>query len=141
MVSVAGLWELGWNTPIKEAELWEYPLRDFGVDHLYMAPVSGIRSGYVQEIEELTEIMDQHRATAEIVFVDEKGVTPLAEFQHPENVLYVFGKTSLSPLIAYGKPGDKSIRIETNADKGMLWAHQAATIVLYDRMKKTWQSR
>lgn len=53
IVKVAGIWELGWNTPIKEIELWEYPLRDFGVDAFYMTPITGIQSQFVQEASRL----------------------------------------------------------------------------------------
>lgn len=140
MVRVAGLWELGWNTPIKEAELWEYPLRDFGVERWFMTPVSGIVGPFVVERCDLCEVIDEHRAeNVSVVFVDERGLTPLRRFDHPPNVLYVFGKTSLNPLTAYGKPGDASVVIETQHRLGALWAHQAATLVLYDRMVKTWR--
>jgi hypothetical protein len=50
MVVVAGMWELGWNTPIKEIDLWRYPLKDFGVDRFYMTPISGIESKKVIEL-------------------------------------------------------------------------------------------
>ena len=49
IVRIAGFWELGWNTPIKEIELWEYPLKDFNVDKFYMTPITGIDSPYVIE--------------------------------------------------------------------------------------------
>lgn len=140
MVSVAGLWELGWNTPIKEAELWEYPLRDFGVDHWLMSPISGIDNLFVQEYRDLAAVIQDHRARGiPVVFVDEKGASPLREFVHPTDALYVLGKTSLSPLIAYGRSDDLSVRIETPLAGGLLWAHQAATLVLYDRQVKTWR--
>ena len=43
MIKVAGHWELSWNAPIKEVELWNFPLRDFNVSEWYMWPVSGIK--------------------------------------------------------------------------------------------------
>src|SRR3989304_5735220 len=52
-VKVAGLWERGWNTPIKEVELWEFPLRDFAVNEHIMVPVSGIENSYVTEVPNL----------------------------------------------------------------------------------------
>lgn len=136
MICVAGLWELAWNTPIKEIELWEYPLRDFEVDQLYMTPVTGI-VGPVIERGSMEEILQEHRdAGRRIVFVDEAGSIALTKFQHPTDVLYVFGRASLSPWRAYGKPADLSVRIETPQNRGMLWPHQAASILLYDRMLK-----
>lgn len=140
MIRVAGIWELGWNTPIKEIELWEYPLRDFSVDEFFMCPISGIQSGSVKEVPQLDELIVKHRNLGiPIVFVDERGEQLLQEFKHPEDVLYIFGKASLNPLVAYGQPGDKSVRIETIQNKGLLWPHQAAGILLYDRLVKSWR--
>ena len=56
-VAVAGLWELGWNTPIKEADLWEFMLRDMGVNLWSMAPVSGITGRPVNEYNDMDEII------------------------------------------------------------------------------------
>lgn len=141
-VKIVGLWELGWNTPIKEIDLWEFPLRDFGVDAFYMCPVSGIEHSMVEERHSLEDLLKEAREDGiTVVFVDEKGTTPLKNFRHPENVLYVFGKSGLNPLTAYGQKEDLSVVIETKANGGMLWPHQAAAIVLYDKMKKSWQQQ
>lgn len=135
-VHVAGVWELGWNTPIKEADLWEHPLRDFEVDRWWMTPVSGIGNRRVAERATLPEILDQARNDGlTVVFVDERGETPLTDFVHPEHALYVFGKASFSPL-SLRKEGEGSIVIDTPANLGGLWPHQAASIVLYDRLLK-----
>lgn len=139
-VKIVGLWEFGWNTPIKEVDLWQFPLQDFGVEKFYMCPVSGIDNAMVEERHSIEEVLKEAReeGTA-VVFVDEKGSTPLKDFKHPANVLYVFGKSGLNPLKAYGRDRDLSVVIETKANGGILWPHQAATIVLYDRFKKSWQ--
>jgi tRNA(Leu) C34 or U34 (ribose-2'-O)-methylase TrmL len=138
MIRVAGLWEFGWNTPIKELDLWEYPLRDFLVDEFVMSPISGIESSAVSEIADLGHYIDHRRAAGDsVVFLDERGAVPLPDFQHPENALYVFGKSSLSAMTAYGKPGDLAVVIPTPASAGLLWPHQAAAILLYDRMRKS----
>jgi hypothetical protein len=140
LIRIAGLWELGWNTPIKEADLWEFPLREFGVDRWFMSPVSGIVQPLVTEVPDLQPLIAEHRAAGfVIVYVDEKGSTPLSQLTHPTDALYVCGRTSLSSLVAYGQSGDLSTRIETPLGHGMLWAHQAATIVLYDRLVKSWR--
>jgi hypothetical protein len=41
---------LSWNTPIKEAELWNLVLRDFAVKSWYMWPVSGIRHNEAERV-------------------------------------------------------------------------------------------
>lgn len=138
MIRIAGLWELGWNTPIKEADLWQVLLGEFGVERWYMAPISGIAGpSMLSEVADLQQVVDDHRDEGvSIVFVDEKGATPLREFTHPANALYVFGKTSQSAMLAFSRVSDTSVRIET---PGGLWAHQAAAVVLYDRLVKSWQ--
>ena len=138
IVKVAGFWDLGWNTPIKEIELWEFPLRDFGVDEHYMLPISGIQHK-VSERKSLDEILKDNPELT-VVFCDEKGETNLSDFSHPDNVLYIFGKANYSPFLQQKRDQDLSINIETKNNEGMLWGHQAAAIILYDRMIK-WQSR
>ena len=133
-VAVAGIWELGWNTPIKEMDLWEYPLRDFGVDIFYMTPVSGIDHNGVLERHTTEEVLAE---TADLVhvFVDERGSLELPTFSHPKNVLYLFGKASLS-LHPMARPGDITLRIPTPNNLATLWPHQCAALVLYDRFMK-----
>ena len=133
IVKIAAFWELAWNTPIKEIDLWQYPIRDFGIETFYMVPISGIESRRVIERSSLEEIIEEN-SELDIVYVTEGGKTNLVEFVHPENVLYIFGKTNYSPFNTMGT--GKSVRIDTVKNKGMLWGHQAASIVLYDRMLK-----
>ena len=138
-VSIAGIWELGWNAPLKEAELWEFLLMDFGISDVIMCPITGIKTDFFTERENLNTVMEEYREKGiPIVFVDEQGTTPLAEFEHPEDVLYVFGRVSFSPFRAYSKPIDQSLKIETPKQIGTMWPHQCAAIVLYDRVRK-WQ--
>ena len=136
-VAVAGLWELGWNTPISEIELWHLMLRDFGVDKFYMTPVSGIDSKSVIEMPTLNDILEVNKDKT-VVFVDENAETELQDFEHPKNALYVLGKATHSPFITSKRGGDLSVRIKTANNKGLLWPHQAVSIILYDRLK-TWR--
>ena len=137
MIKVAGMWEQGWNTPFLEHDLWEYPLRDFQVDQHYMVPVTGIDKP-VTERTSIEEVIKENPELT-VVWVDEYGDTPLQEFVHPENVLYIAGKTTSRPMVQFQKPGDLSVRIETKSDgsnQGMIWSHQAILLVLYDRLRK-----
>ncbi len=133
MVKVLGCWELGWSTPIMEFDLWHFPLRDFEVDELIMTPISGIS----QKVTEYATIEDAINANKNLtpVFLDEDGEVELDVFIHPVDVLYIFGKASYSPFSARAKQG-QSVKIETAQGKGMLWPHQAASIVLRDRHMK-----
>lgn len=135
IIKTVGFWELGWNTPIKEVDLWEYPLRELGISQMYMSPISGIDNKYVKEMASLQEIFDENINLVR-VYVDEHATVNLSDFIHPENALYVFGKNSFSPFISYGRPQDLSIKIPTVLNQGMFWSHQAASIILYDRFIK-----
>jgi len=136
MVKVVGMWEFGWNTPILEYDIWEAPLREFGVDEWCMCPVSGIN----RKITEKATIQEFINENSELtlVFLDEKGEIKLSEFEHPKNALYVLGKANFSPLLNFGK-GNLSVTIETQSGTGLPWAHQIISIALYDRLKKSWQ--
>lgn len=137
-VKVAGMWDLAWNTPIKEIELWEYPLKDFGVEAFYMTPITGISKKEVEERESLEEILDENKDYT-VIFCDERAKTLLSDFKHPKKALYVFGKANFSPFLSMKRKGDLSLKIETGHERGgLLWGHQAASIILYDRFIK-WQ--
>lgn len=132
MIKIVSFWEQGWNTPIKEYDLWHFPSRDFQVDELIMIPVSGI-DGAVTEYKDFDEVNTEGM---EVIWIDENGDEDLETFKHPKDAIYVFGRASLSPMKIYKKENDKSVRIKTCEDKGLLWGHQAMVLVLYDRMMK-----
>jgi tRNA(Leu) C34 or U34 (ribose-2'-O)-methylase TrmL len=140
-VKVAGIWELGWNTPLNESWLWTFPLREFAVMDWHMTPVTGIQHNERHTDMQLTE----HHSTQEMVnsmpedyvrvFIDEKGATPLKDFVHPENAVYFFGKAGESP-IGYKREQDVSVYIPTIANNGVMWPHQVLVAILYDRLVK-----
>lgn len=132
MVIVAGIWELGWNTPIKEYDLWYYPMRDFGVDEIAMTPISGINKQGIREFDSVEQIVQHYQFP--LVICDEKGSVELQEFEHPKDALYLFGKANYSPIHFFKDA--KSLRIPTVLNRGLLWPHQAANIILYDRLLK-----
>jgi hypothetical protein len=103
-----------------------------------MSPVSGISNNAVKEVPDMEAfLIDQRSQGYSIVFVDENAPATLSEFDHPvDNVVYVFGKASLSPMIAFSKPEDKSIKIPTKSNLGLLWPHQVAVLILNDRFVK-----
>lgn len=142
MVKVAGIWELGWNTPLAEAWLWQFVLRDFEIHDWFMTPVSGITVSEpglkLIEYPSLVSILEDH--TEQRVFVDEKGETPLPEFEHPEDAIYVFGNAGQAPKNqGHVRDGDVSVRIPTVQNAGVLWPHQCLLTVMYDRLVKSWQ--
>lgn len=133
MVVVAGIWEQGWNTPIKEYDLWHYVLMDFGVDEYAMSPVSGIK-GKIKEFHNVEEIIKYYNLP--VILCDESyGSIDLKDFEHPKDALYLFGRTNMG-LPVMNRESYTSIKFSTPKNLGTIWAHQAAGIILYDRFLK-----
>jgi hypothetical protein len=135
IVKVVGIWEQGWNTPWAEHDQWIYPIQEFGVSGWYMSPVTGIKkSSFLTEVDNIQSVIEQNPDLT-IVWVDEKSATPLSEFTHPEKALYIAGRTSES-ILPLKKEGDLSVYVESIQNGGGFWAHQAVSIILYDRFIK-----
>ena len=113
-------------------------VRDFEVDEWHMHPVTGIDNPRVVEWDDVNVMLQTLRDRYWLVFVTEGAPCDLAEFKHPENACYVFGKCNWSPFISFAEPGDLSLKIETSANKGLLWPHQCAATVLWHRGRQ-WQ--
>jgi hypothetical protein len=151
VIKVAGHWEMEWNTPIKEAELWNFLLRDFGIKDWYMWPVTGIKhneeaSVHLHERDTFDQILEENKDLAHVFLEPDNPVYPhngidLRKFKHPKKVLYIFGSNHFNPILAYKKKNDVSVTIPTIDNKGVLWPHQCLAILLYDKLVKEgpWQ--
>lgn len=150
IVKVAGCWDT-WEEADREYLIhWRFMVKHFGVETLFMTPVTGIEKRPQADsndvpLHELPSLADAVATNPDLtpVIVDENGSTPLSEFKHPKNALYIFGKVGFSPLEAL-KEIKTSVRIpswavDPNSSLGLLHPHQAAAIVLYDRKSKSWQ--
>jgi len=138
-VALASIWETGWDTPLRESDLWRFLVDEFQLDGgIWMTPVSGIHlrddSG-IHERASMADVLTELNLTA--VFFDQDGDEALRDFVHPESCVYVTGSTLASSL-SFKRPGDLSVRIETPGGTGGLWSHQAACLALYDRQAKSW---
>ena len=149
-VKVAGHWEIGYNTPIIEANYWNLVLRDFEVDQWLMSPVSGIRHNEealitLSEFKDYDEMLTSCAELPRVFFEPRTDhFNPdtiwLHEFEHPENCVYVFGSAHYNPTLQHKREQDVVVSIKTMDDKGVLWSHQCVLLALYDRMVKSWQS-
>lgn len=150
MIKVAGYWDKWFHHKENEYEVcWRFMLRHFGVDQISMIPNIGAREklplDYTDtELIEMDSIYDVLNANTNLVpvILDERGTTPLREFKHPENVLYIFGSTGRNPLDELQSWNGWSVNIEGNSQyvkDALLHPHQACSILLYDRMVKLWQ--
>lgn len=146
---VVGHWELSWNTPIKEAELWNLPIRDFGLTDWRMWPVSGIV--HHEQAVTLTEYPNFQSILADLddavtrVFVEPNSEpfvldsVSLPDFKHPENVAYIFGSAHFNPTISNMRDQDLAVTVPTVLNDGVLWPHQCLVTIMYDRLVKSWQ--
>ena len=72
-----------------------------------------------------------------IVLMDEQGTVMLDDFEHPDNAVYVFGRSGQNDMIEK-VPHDHSVCIPYPAGPGKrcLMAISACSIVLADRLRK-----
>jgi hypothetical protein len=150
IIKLAGCWDVWQDADREYLAHWRFMVKHFGVDSLYMTPVTGIEQRPradnsdipLHELPTLADVIKKNPNLTPVI-VDENGATPLAEFEHPKNALYLFGKVGYSPLESL--PQCKvSVRIpswatDPKSSLGLLHPHQAAAIVLYDRRIKSWQ--
>jgi hypothetical protein len=139
MVRIAGCWDVWQNANEEFLVHWRFMIQHFGVTQIHMTPIkSDLVEEFLFQSESMDDIISLNEGYTPII-VDENGSTPLSEFVHPERALYIFGRVGWSPKDVY--PEIPSIRIpswaiDPNLSLGMLHSHQAASIVLYDRMTK-----
>jgi hypothetical protein len=133
VIEIAGIWEIGRNVPLMEADLWKCAMRSYGLKRLNMTPITGIHAPWIFEFASVDEMIDAY-PNHDPVFVDETAGTELEDFSHPTNALYVFGRSSYSPFTNMAKE-HLSFRIEC-PELGMLWPHQCLPMILRDRGKK-----
>lgn len=149
-ITVVGNWELGWNAPIKEVELWNFVLREFNVTDWWMWPVSGVRNSEEQQGVHLEERADLSTILSEVtgprVFVEPRNTTfPqtldstwLHDFAHPDDAVYIFGSVYHNPVVSHWQEGELKVTLKTERDDGVPWPHQILLALLYDRMVKAW---
>jgi tRNA(Leu) C34 or U34 (ribose-2'-O)-methylase TrmL len=147
MIVIAGKWDL-WENPQQEyLTHWRFMTKHFGVDALYMTPITkSIDTNVLDSTEttffELPTYEDVIKANPGLtpVIIDENGKTSLKDFSHPEDALYLFGRTGYSAkdvlsdqIISVSIPSWSKNKTDS---LGLLHPHQAASIILYDRMNK-----
>ena len=145
MVIAAGHWEIGYNTPLTEVYQWQFPIQEWKVDEWLMCPVSGIRvrSPHIN-LKEFGNYDDMIESRPELtrVFLEPrtKHQNPdtiwLDDFEHPENVIYIFGSAHYNPTLKHKREQDAVVSIKTIQDTGCLWPSQCLCLVLDDRRRK-----
>lgn len=72
-----------------------------------------------------------------VILAYEHGELESRQFRHPENAVYVFGRTALDLLGAVPNP-DVILRVDTPGSSLGMFGAQIAAIVLRDRQQQGW---
>lgn len=144
-VRVAGHWEQSYNKPEIEINYWNLPLRDFGVKELYMHPIVDVFNNeekrvHLYQRETFKEILEENQDVPHVYFeprlISNFDSILLPDFNHPKDVLYIFGSAHFNPVIGHKREQDIVVTIPTIHNRGVLWPDQCILIVLYDRLIK-----
>lgn len=147
VVKIAGCWDTRLlPTPsVEYNSRWKFLVRGFELDGIYMTPITGFVEGHRtsedlrDHVIELESVMEAVSINPELVpvLVDECSPNRLQTFEHPEDAIYLFGRTGHS---VFGTWTGESVRVEYPGQlSSYLQPDQAAAIVLYDRMAKSWR--
>jgi len=146
MVKVAGYWDVWYQHKENEYDTsWRFMLKHFNVDEIILMPnlnsAELIPLDYSDtsliEMDNITQVLEANPDLIPIM-IDERGNTPLKDFVHPENVLYIFGRTGFNPMDELNWQGQSVFVESVQSELGNAWLHpnQACSIVLYDRLMK-----
>jgi hypothetical protein len=125
----------------RDLDGWTRLLEAFEIDEIYELPGLGVPLGGSIGVENLGQIGNYHPAP--LIAIQPKdadfiqGVTPLLEFNHPDEAIYVFGgtMTRLTRGDCLGATLAATVYI-TELD---LYPAEAGAIILWDRyLKATW---
>jgi hypothetical protein len=134
MIRIAGIWDYSWNFPAHEISQWEVLVREFNAERLYMTPITGIVNNVLDEKKSIQDVVNDCKGFTP-VFVAENGTNDLVSYEHPENALYIFGRTNYSPFNDMIDQGE-SIKVITPTNQGLLLSPIIAGIILQDRYNK-----
>lgn len=118
MIKIVAFKERTWMPEITDFRQWDHLCRSYGAE--------------LQMVTDFHEIIipNNHK----IVILDEPSETNLEDFEHPEDVVYVFGRTGLNDLAEKFK---SDYQVKINYEPNIpLFGIASGAIVLYDRYLK-----
>jgi len=119
MTTVVAYREESWMNPKADWRQWDHLTRAYGVDLMLLD--RGVELGTVE-------------LTGDIVVLDEDAEMILDYFTHPEDAIYVFGRTGHA-FLHKQIPNNVSVRIDT-PNPICLFGCEAAAIVLEHRRRQ-----
>ena len=130
-VTLLGLWESGWLEPKVEAFLWRQLVSAYAVDELVLCPQLLAPRTNLEQFNSVGDALPQLHG--EHVLLDPNEGESLADFVHPQEAVYIFGRAG-DDNRRWAKDAT-FVRIVTPAPVDFFALH-AAAIVLYDRETK-----
>ena len=130
-VTLLGLWESGWLEPKVEAFMWRQLASAFAVDELALCPEKLAPRTSLRQFNSVGDALRELKGTR--VFLDPNEGESLADFVHPQEAVYIFGRAG-DDNRRWAKDAT-FVRIVTPAPVDFFALH-AAAIVLYDRETK-----
>jgi len=142
---IVGAWESSWFSTRIELKLWRHSIRPFNIGELIMVPMTNIISSKFN-LKEYSSTEDALASSScpgrKRVFIEapsdweSRGIdyVPLSKYKHPENPIYIFGRTGNFNVFLAGEEDDRVAILLPGHDS--LWSFTAASIVLYDRQVK-----
>lgn len=137
MVTVLGMWEHDWMEAERtERRLWKQTIQAFGVDAWAMCDVRGGPFTSPLQHDDLASMLAAYTGPKTFLITPGsfEGGTPLCDYVHPENAIYVFGNSQES-LVNAVTEADAVVSICTPVEAAM-FGPAALAAVLYDRMVK-----
>jgi tRNA(Leu) C34 or U34 (ribose-2'-O)-methylase TrmL len=141
MVSVLGLWEVGWMEADRtERRLWKQTIQAFDVDTWGMSPPQGGTFSSPVQYDDLNAMLASHTGPKVFLIPENTATahsltpTSLVSFTHPADAIYVFG-SSIESLADHVTELDEVVSIPTPVE-AHLFSVAALAAVLYDRLAK-----
>ncbi len=136
-ITVLGMWEAVWMEAERtERLLWKQTINAFAVDRWSMCSVQGGPFTRPTQHTDVAAMLAAHPGPKTFLIPAERfeGSLDLADYEHPDNAIYVFGNTNQS-LAGHVTEADEVVSIYTPVSADM-FAHAVLAAVLYDRLVK-----
>ena len=126
MITLVGRWENGWLDYRVEYFMWKQLAAAYGVNRIAMVGQSNESRIPIDQYDSMEEALVS--CTGDLVFIEPKGEVSLVDYDHPGDVVYVFGNAMNDNL----KHAGTTVRIDT-PNPTDVFALNAASIILAHR--------
>jgi hypothetical protein len=131
------MWESTWmDAERTERRLWKQTIQAFAVDRWGMCPAHGGPFTSPVQHDSLASMLAAHPGRKTFLIPPGRilRTAGLAEYEHPADAIYVFGRAG-ETLVQHVTDGDDVVTIFTPGS-AVMFGHVALAAVLYDRLVK-----